>query len=74
MHVGAATGFPVGQTAHLSAKSLTPKDAIEKGADEIDYVMNVAEVKKQKFRVHKRRDGADRGCLQEGRGHQQSDL
>ena len=44
VHVGAAIGFPLGQTT-LECKIFETKDAIEKGADEIDYVINVAELK-----------------------------
>lgn len=44
VHVGAAIGFPLGQTT-LECKVVETEDAISKGADEIDYVINVAEVK-----------------------------
>ena len=44
VHVGAAIGFPLGQTT-LECKLFETRDAIEKGADEIDYVINIAEVK-----------------------------
>lgn len=44
VHVGAAIGFPLGQTT-LECKVFETEDAISKGADEIDYVINVAEVK-----------------------------
>lgn len=44
VHVGAAIGFPLGQTT-LECKVYETKDAIEKGADEIDYVINVAQLK-----------------------------
>ena len=37
VHVGEAIGFPLGQTT-LECKIFETKDAIEKGADEIDYV------------------------------------
>ena len=46
--VGAAIGFPLGQTT-LECKVFETKDAIEKGADEIDYVINVAEVKNNHY-------------------------
>ena len=48
VHVGAAIGFPLGQTT-LECKIFETKDAIEKGADEIDYVINVAELKNKKY-------------------------
>ena len=48
VHVGAAIGFPLG--ANTSAvKAFETKDAIEKGADEIDYVINVAELKNKNY-------------------------
>lgn len=48
VHVGAAIGFPLGQTT-LECKIFETEDAISKGADEIDYVINVAEVKNGNF-------------------------
>lgn len=48
VHVGAAIGFPLGQTT-LECKIFETKDAIEKGADEIDYVINVAELKNENY-------------------------
>lgn len=48
VHVGAAFGFPLGQTT-LECKIFETKDAIEKGADEIDYVINVAELKNKNY-------------------------
>lgn len=44
VHVGAAIGFPLGQTT-LECKLFETLDAIEKGADEIDYVINIVELK-----------------------------
>ena len=44
VHVGAAIGFPLGQTP-LEVKVFETKKAIEDGADEIDYVLNVGELK-----------------------------
>lgn len=44
VHVGAAIGFPLGQMT-IESKVFEAQDAIEKGADEIDYVINVAELK-----------------------------
>lgn len=48
VHVGAAIGFPLGQTT-LECKIFETKDAIEKGADEIDYMINVAELKNKNY-------------------------
>ena len=48
VHVGAAIGFPLGQTT-LECKIFETKDAMEKGADEIDYVINVAEIKNKNY-------------------------
>lgn len=48
VHVGAAIGFPLGQTT-LECKIFETKDAIEKEADEIDYVINVAELKNKNY-------------------------
>ena len=48
VHVGAAIGFPLGQTT-LECKVFETKDAIEKGADEIDYVINIAELKNKNY-------------------------
>lgn len=48
VHVGAAIGFPLGQTT-LECKIFETKDAIEKGADEIDYVITVAELKNKNY-------------------------
>ncbi|MDO4943205.1 MAG: deoxyribose-phosphate aldolase [Lachnospiraceae bacterium] len=48
VHVGAAIGFPLGQTT-FDCKIFETKDAIEKGADEIDYVINIAELKNKDY-------------------------
>ena len=48
VHVGAAIGFPLGQTT-IECKIFETKDAIKKGADEIDYVINVAELKNKNY-------------------------
>jgi len=44
IHVGAAISFPLGQTP-LTVKLAETKQAIEDGADEIDYVVNIGKVK-----------------------------
>ncbi len=45
VHVGAAIAFPLGQTS-LASKLFETQNAIEMGADEIDYVINIAALKK----------------------------
>ena len=44
VHVGAAISFPLGQTTIFS-KVTDTRDALDNGADEIDYVVNLTEVK-----------------------------
>jgi deoxyribose-phosphate aldolase len=44
VHVGAAIGFPLGQTT-IETKVFETEDAINNGADEIDYVINITELK-----------------------------
>lgn len=44
IHVGAAIGFPLGQTS-IASKVFETQDAIANGATEIDYVVNLTEVK-----------------------------
>lgn len=44
IHVGAAIGFPLGQTT-VETKIYEIEDSIKNGADEIDYVLNVGKVK-----------------------------
>lgn len=48
VHVGAAISFPLGQTT-LEVKLFETKKAIEDGADEIDYVVNIGKVKMGDF-------------------------
>lgn len=48
VHVGAAISFPLGQTT-LEVKLKETSNAIENGADEIDYVVNLTEVKEKNF-------------------------
>ena len=43
-YISAAIGFPLGQTT-IETKLFETKNAIENGATEIDYVINVSEVK-----------------------------
>jgi deoxyribose-phosphate aldolase len=44
VHVGAAISFPLGQTT-IETKAFETADAIARGADEIDYVINIGEFK-----------------------------
>ncbi len=48
INVGAAIGFPLGQTT-IKVKVEETKDAIANGADEIDYVINLTEVKEKNY-------------------------
>lgn len=48
VHVGAAISFPLGQTT-LDMKVYETKKAIEEGADEIDYVINIGKVKAKDY-------------------------
>lgn len=48
VHVGAAIGFPLGQTT-IATKVFEVEDAINNGADEIDYVINVGKLKAEDY-------------------------
>ncbi len=48
VHVGAAISFPLGQTT-IEVKAFETKVAIEEGADEIDYVVNIGKVKLHEY-------------------------
>lgn len=48
VHVGAAISFPLGQTT-IEVKAFETKKAIEDGADEIDYVVNIGKVKLHEY-------------------------
>ena len=48
VHVGAAISFPLGQTT-VETKVFETRNAIQNGADEIDYVVNVGEVKQGRW-------------------------
>lgn len=48
VHTGAAISFPLGQTS-IEAKVSETEDAIKNGADEIDYVINITELKKKNY-------------------------
>ena len=44
IHTGAAISFPLGQTT-IAVKAFETRDALANGANEIDYVVNLTEVK-----------------------------
>ena len=48
VHVGAAIGFPLWQTT-IENKVHETKQAIENGADEIDYVINIGKLKEKDY-------------------------
>lgn len=48
VHVGAAIGFPLGQNT-IETKQFETQDAIVRGADEIDYVINITQLKAQNY-------------------------
>ncbi len=48
VHVGAAISFPLGQMT-IESKLAETRNAIEDGADEIDYVVNVGKVKEHDY-------------------------
>ena len=48
VHVGAAIAFPLGQTS-IESKVYETADALAKGADEIDYVINIVELKNKNY-------------------------
>lgn len=48
VHVGAAIGFPLGQNT-IATKVFEAQDAIGNGADEIDYVINLSELKAKNY-------------------------
>ena len=46
--IGTVIGFPLGQNT-IKVKVFEVKDAIKNGVDEIDYVLNISEVKNRNF-------------------------
>ncbi len=48
VHTGAAIGFPLGQQS-IASKVFEAKDSIENGANEIDYVINITELKEKNY-------------------------
>lgn len=49
VHVGAAVGFPLGQNT-VETKLFETSNAIANGADEIDYVINITQLKDKNYR------------------------
>lgn len=49
IHIGAAIAFPLGQTT-IKSKVNETKDAIENGADEIDYVLNIGKLLEKDYK------------------------
>lgn len=48
IHVGAAVGFPLGQNT-VAAKVFETEDAIKNGAHEIDYVVDLPQLKEKNY-------------------------
>lgn len=48
IHTGAAIAFPLGQTS-IAAKVCETRDALAEGADEIDYVVNLTQVRQHNW-------------------------
>lgn len=67
VHVGAAISFPLGQTSIFS-KVQDTRDAIECGADEIDYVVNLTEVKNKNWDYVREEMECIVALCREGRG------
>ncbi len=53
IHVGAAVGFPLGQQS-IATKAFETEDAIKNGANEIDYVINITELKEKNYEYVKK--------------------
>lgn len=53
VHVGAAVSFPLGQTT-IETKVAEVRNAIADGCDEIDYVINITELKNKNYGYIKR--------------------
>ena len=66
VHVGAAISFPLGQTT-IEAKEFETRDALQNGADEIDYVVNLTEVKNRNWDyVQKEMETIVKACREAG--------
>lgn len=62
VHVGAAIGFPLGQTT-IEDKVAETKNAIANGADEIDYVINITQLKEKNYSyIEKEMAGVVEAC------------
>lgn len=66
VHVGAAIGFPLGQTT-IETKVFETENAIANGADEIDYVVNLTQLKEKNYDfVEKEMAGIVEACKKQG--------
>lgn len=66
VHVGAAVGFPLGQNTP-AVKRFEAEDAIANGADEIDYVINITQLKERNYDfIEKEMDGIVSLCRSAG--------
>lgn len=66
IHVGAAISFPLGQTT-IAVKAFETIEAIKDGADEIDYVLNLAKVKDGDFTyIKEEMETIDKICREAG--------
>lgn len=66
VHVGAAVGFPLGQNT-IAVKGAETADAILNGADEIDYVVNLTQLKERNLDyVEKEMDAIVSQCREKG--------
>lgn len=62
VHVGAAIGFPLGQTT-IEDKVAETKNAIANGVDEIDYVINITQLKEKNYSyIEKEMAGVVEAC------------
>jgi len=53
IHVGAAIGFPLGQQS-IETKAFETRNALDNGANEIDYVINITELKEKNYEYIKK--------------------
>lgn len=66
VRVGAAIGFPLGQST-MAVKRLETLDAIENGADEIDYVINIGALRQKRHEfIAEEMDGVVQACREHG--------
>ena len=66
IHVGAAIGFPLGQSTR-EIKKLEAENALENGADEIDYVVNLTRLKEKDYTfIEKEMEGIVETCRARG--------